>query len=521
MPIPSVAIVNQDLALDRIEFIQLLKHTGDFTGQPFRMLEWQHDFVWNIYATVKQGGYRQYKYGYLEVPKKNGKTELVAAIALTHLFLDAENGEIYCCAGDIGQASLTYKAAKKMLEQCPALLKRVKINDSQKTIINKKTGTFIQVLSSEAYTKHGFNPTVVIFDELHAQPNRDLWDIMTFGAGSSRKEPLCLVITTAGDDPDRQSIGWEKHEYARRIRDGEIYDPTWYVRIYGAEEDDDIYDEEIWKKVNPSLGITIDIETVREEAIGAKNSPANEKLFRWLRLNQWVEIKQTSWLPLSLHDKCMVKDFDITMLAGKKCFEGLDLSSTGDLTARAFLFPPQKGLDKFVFIFKGYIPLENMREREKSDKVSFSQWVQGKFIEATPGDVVDYDYIKMDIMKDDKLYKVSEIGNDKWGAEKLRQDLEKENISMTEVPQQISTFSPVMKEIERLMKTGQIIIPYNPVSRWCFGNIKIYVDGNENYKPIKTKKYARIDLWIALFNAFFMYQKNKISVYDSRGVIAV
>ena len=226
-----------------------------------------------------------------------------------------------------------------MIEQDEDLRSILKVTDSKKQILNTRTGTFLKVLSAEAYTKHGVNPTVVIFDELHAQPNRDLWDVMTFGAGAARKETLWWVITTAGDDPDRHSVGWEQHEYARKVRDKEIVDPYWYVKIYGAPDDADIFDEKVWYDSNPSLGVVIDIEKVRQEAIGARNDPAKEKLFRWLRLNQWVSLKRIGWLPLTLWDQTQ-GDWSIADLTGKYCYIGLDLSSTTDLTAIAVLFPP-------------------------------------------------------------------------------------------------------------------------------------------------------------------------------------
>ena len=236
-------MIDKNRALDVIEFIQMLRHTGDFYGEPFLLLDWQHQVIWDVYGTVKDNGLRQYRQAYLEIPKKNGKTELVAALALYHLLCDPPGGEIYCCAAERYQASLTYKAAKQMIEQDPALEEMLRVVDSSKEIHNKSTGTFIRVLSAEAYSKHGLNPSVVIFDELHAQPNRNLWDVMTFGASSARREPLCWVITTAGDDPDRLSIGWEQHEYSRKVIEGEITDPTLYAKIYCADENDDIFDE--------------------------------------------------------------------------------------------------------------------------------------------------------------------------------------------------------------------------------------------------------------------------------------
>ena len=195
-------------------------------------------------------------------------------------------------------------------------------------------------MSAEAYSKHGIEPTVVIFDELHAQPNRDLWDVMTFGAGVTRKEPLWWVITTAGDDPDRKSIGWEIHDKAMKIRDGKIINPIWYVKIYGIPEkaeDDYIFDEKTWYEVNPSLGVAIDIEKVRQEALDARSSEATKRLFCWLRLNQWVALKRIGWLPITLWDDT-TGDWDVSELIGKRCYAGIDLSSTTDLTAVVCLF---------------------------------------------------------------------------------------------------------------------------------------------------------------------------------------
>jgi len=309
-------VFNEQRASKVIDFIQLLRLTDDFYGQPFKLQEWQRQVLRDVYGTVNEVGYRQYNYAYLEIPKKNAKTTLIAGLAVYHLINDENEGQIYCCAADRGQAMLVYKAAVSMIEQNPALSKALKITDSKKEILYKKTGTILKVLSAEAYTKHGINPTVVIFDELHCQPNRNLWDVMTFGAGSARKEPLWWVITTAGDDPDKLSIGYEIHEYARKIQDGEVVDPSWYAKIYNAPEDANIFDEEVWRLANPSLGITISLDAVRKEALTAKNSASAEKLFRWLRLNQWVSLKQTGWLDITLWDST-AGDWNLTELIGR------------------------------------------------------------------------------------------------------------------------------------------------------------------------------------------------------------
>lgn len=512
---------NEQRANEPINFIQMLKLTDDFYGQPFLLQEWQKEVLSNVYGTVKDTGYRQYKRAYLEIPKKNGKSTLISALAVYHLTCDSEEGQIFCCASDRGQATIIYKAAVSMIEQNKTLSKLFKITDSRKEIMNIKTKTVLKVLSAEAYTKHGLNPTVIIFDELHSQPNRDLYDTMTFGAGAARKEPLLWVITTAGDDPDRASIGWEVHEYAQKVQDGEIEDATQYAKIYGVKETDDIWDEATWYKVNPSLGITIPIETIREEAITAKNNPANEKLFRWLRLNQWVSLKQIGWLDLSLWDSTIGK-WAKDELLNKQCYIGLDLASTTDLTGIALLFPPQQGLSDWRFITEGWIPDENMKERIYRDHVPYDKWVKEGYLHCTPGNATDYDFIRARIEHFNKLYNVKMLCTDPWNSAMLTQQLEKTGMQIIDVTQNMANMSPGMKELEILLKTGKMTHEDNKLARWCFGNVNIAVDGNENIKPMKNKSRDRIDVIVALINAMAIavrFEKDKCPYNAERGII--
>ncbi len=509
---------NKNRALEPIEFISILKLVDDFYGQPFVLPKWQHDVIWDVYGTVNKQGYRQYRHAYLEIPKKNGKTTLIAGLSLYHLTCDGPGGQIYCCAADRKQAELVYNAASSMIEQNEDLQEILKITDSRKEIKNTMTGTVMKVLSAEAYTKHGINPTVVIFDELHAQPNRELYDTMTFGAGAARKEPLWWVITTAGDDPDRNSIGWEVHEYAQRLIDGEIEDPIWYARIYNAAEDADIFDEATWHKANPSLGITIDIESVRQEAIAARNSESSERLFRWLRLNQWIALKRIGWQPLTLWDQTNGQ-WDLAELVGKKCYIGLDLSSTTDITGECLIFPPQEGFTDWRVIYEAWIPEDNMRERVRRDHVPYDRWVNQKFLHATPGNIIDYDFVEARILAHAQQYRVQLLATDPWNSRMLTQRLMKSGVEVVEVGQNMANMSPSMKEIERLMKSGQMTHEVNPLARWCFGNINIAVDGNGNIKPMKNKSIERIDLIVAKINAMSVAMKlEKTSVYEERGM---
>ncbi len=514
---------DKDRALETIEFIQMLRLTDDFYGQPFVLQDWQYQVLWDVYGTVNENGLRQYRYAYLEIPKKNAKTTTIAGLALKHLALDAPGGQIYCCAADREQAGLVYHAAYQMIEQDETLQELFKITDSKKLIVNKETGTFLKVLSAEAYTKHGLNPTVVIFDELHAQPNRELWDVMTFGAGAARKEPLWWVITTAGDDPDRNSIGWEVHEYARKVAEGEIEDPYWYVRIYTVPEDADIFDEANWYKANPSLGVTIDIESVRQEALGARNDPAKEKLFRWLRLNQWVAVKQIGWQPLTLWDQTNGK-WQLSELVGKTCYVGLDLSSTTDLTAAALVFPPQGDISDWRVIFEAWIPEENMRERVRKDGVPYDRWVQQKHLHITPGNIVDYDFVEARLLTLNKQYGIKILATDPWNSRMLTQRLAREGMNIVEVPQNMANMSPAMKEIERLMKATRMTHETNPLARWCWGNVNVAVDGNGNIKPMKNRSTGRIDLIVAMINAMVAavrMEDKTPSIYEERGILTL
>lgn len=515
---------NNDRAMYALDFIQSLKlSTGKFAGQPLSLMPWQVDYISKVYGTLDDNGKRQFNYAYLEIPKKNGKSTLGAGIALYHTFADGEQrGEVYSAAADRAQASLIFDIACDMIEQNSALKKRTRPTMSSKKLMDKITRTEYRVLSAEAYSKHGLNASCVIFDELHAQPNRELYDVLTFGAGDAREEPLWFIITTAGDDPDRNSIGWEVHNKAQRIITGEIADPRWYCKIWGLPPDyeGDIWDEKLWYSVNPSLGLTIDIEKVRQAALSAQNNQAEERNFRWLRLNQWVENKRTSWLPLTLWDTNCEK-IPLESLLGKRCYGGVDLSSTSDLTAIALIFPPQEGLEFYYCLFDAFIPVENMKERENTDKTPYSQWVKNGLVIATGGDVIDYDYIKTRMEQLDKLYDVADWGNDPWGAEKLRQDLMRLDrpIEMKEVKQNIATMSPTMKEMERLLRRGELKHGENAMARWCFGNVRVIADGNENYKPYK-KGTERMDAIVALINAMYICMKNEQgSVYDGRGVL--
>jgi phage terminase large subunit-like protein len=503
-----------------IEFIQELKHTkSPFYGQPFDLLDWEFKIVRDVWGTVNNRGLRVIRYVYIEIPKKNGKSELCAAVALKQLFADGEiNGEVYGCAAEKEQASIIFDVAVEMVDQDAALKKRTKLNLSKKRMTDKITGTYYQVLSAESYSKHGFNLSACVFDELHAQPSRGLYDVMTHGAGDARLQPLWFLITTAGDDPDRVSIGWEVHEKAINILNGKHPLKSWYPVIFNYEGDD-IYNEKNWEIANPSLGHTIDIGKVREAADDAKVNPADERLFRQLRLNQWITTKLTSWLPLDLWDQTE-GGWDRTEMLGEDCYLGGDFSSTTDLTGLCLIFPPQRKHKDWRICFDGWIPAETMQSRIREDHVPYDQWVGDAMLMQTDGETIDYTKIEEYILELKTLYKIQEFGSDKTFAMMLLQRLGKAGIQCVDIPQRVADLTDPMNEIERLMRSGELTHERNPAARWCYGNTQIFKNGNAQIKFVKEHRGAsvvrtkRIDLMVACVNgmARAMFYKTKVDI---------
>ena len=576
MPVRAREYYDESAGAFVCEFISRLPTTD--TGLPFALYDWQRTSIMEFYgrqvADEDTGEWlRKYWYLYLEIPKKNGKSELAAALGIYHLFADGElNAEVYICAADKENAGIIFSAAVFMLTTAPWTAKMIargelNIVESRKRVEYRqrvRTGNggykwivvgVMAVLSSESYSKHGYKPSCVIFDELHAQPNRDLWDIMTFGAGSGRKQPVWIVLTTAGDDPDRSSIGWEVHEKAVGVRDARQLQkilaeggdprqvlslrhvaqedmaqaqeellsrdlPNWLPILYGLTalfgddpddlKDIDIWDEKLWYLCNPSLGKHLKLRTLRLEAMEARRSEAGEKLFRWLRLNQWISVKAVGWLPLGLYDKTQwnreewqgLKVTDRRQavrdgLIGKRCFGGLDLSTTTDLTALTLLFPPQEGLDTWVTLFWAWRPGSTVAEAERRDHVPYRDWARAKFLTLCPGDMVDFTMVEETVAWCAEVFNLDTLGVDPYLSRTLTQRLMDRDINVVEIPQTIKELSPAMKELERLLRAHEMLHEHNTAARWCFGNVRCHVDGNENLKPMKNRSIGRIDMTVA------------------------
>ena len=506
-----------------VNFIQCLRHTkGDFYNQPFRLLPWQETVVRDLFGVVKADGTRQFRTAYVETAKKSGKTELAAAIALYLLCGDGEErAEVYGCAADRNQAKIVFDVAVDMVRFCPALAKRVKILESQKKITYLPTNSSYQVLSADVANKHGFNTHGVIFDELHTQPNRKLFDVMLQGSGDARMQPLYFLITTAGNDTN--SICYEVHQKALDIQAGRKVDPTFYSVIYGAAEDEDWTDPEVWKKANPSLGITVGIDKVKAACESAKQNPAEENSFRQLRLNQWV--KQTvRWMPMHKWDACA---FPVSEdeLEGRVCYGGLDLSSTTDITAFVLVFPPMDESDKYAVLPYFWIPEDNVDLRVRRDHVPYDVWQRQGKLETTEGNVVHYGYIEKFIERLGERFNIREIAFDRWGAVQMVQNLEGMGFTVVPFGQGFASMSPPTKELMKLVLEEKIAHGGHPVLRWNMDNIFIRTDPAGNIKADKAKSTEKIDgaiaLIMALDRAIRCGNDSGESVYDSRGVLVI
>lgn len=461
----------------------------------------------------------QYLVGRSFLPTHN--SELAAAVALYLLYADGEaSAEVYGAACDRSQASIVFDVAKQMTEMSEPLMKRSKIMAATKRIVNYTNAGFYQVLSAETGTKHGLNVSGLIFDEIHAQPNRKLYDVLTKGSGDAREQPLFFIITTAGTD--KNSICYELHSKAKDILNGRKSDPSFYPVIYGLEETDDWTDEKNWYKANPSLGHTIGIERVREAYKNALDNPAEENVFKQLRLNIWTN-STVCWIPDHIYDKGNIPvNFDL--LKGRECYGGLDLSSTSDITAFVLAFPPRNENENYIVYPHFWLPEDTLELRCRRDHVLYDVWKRQGYINTTEGNVIHYGFIEKYIENLGKLYNIKEIAVDRWNATQMIQNLEDLGFKMIPFGQGYKDMSPPSKELYKLLMEGKITHGGNPVLKWMAGNVVMRQDPAGNIKPDKDKSTEKIDGIVALIMALDRCIRNAGitgSVYDNRGLFFV
>lgn len=513
-----------------IDFIQILKQSkGEWAGRQLRLEPWQQFIIWTLFGWRREDGTRRFRTAYLEVARKNGKSTLAAAIGLYLLVADGEPGaEIYSAATKRDQALITHSEAERMVKSSPSLNKRLTVYKGNIHI--KDTASKYEPLSADYNSLDGLNPHGLLVDELHAHKTRGLWDVLETATGS-RRQPLMAAITTAGFD--RQSICYVQHEYTEKILDGVIQDDSYFGIIYTLDRvqgDDDTYqiedwtDERAWIKANPNLGVSKKLDNMRQLAKRAKEMPSALNAFLRLHLNVWTQA-ETKWIPLEHWNACG-NAVNAEGLRGRTCYGGLDLSSNIDISAFVLVFPPQAEGDEYRIIPRFWIPEDAMVERSRKDRVPYDVWVRQGFIEATPGNVIDYKFILHQIDQDMKTYDIQEVAFDRWGATKIMTELAEKGSEnfLVQFGQGFVSMSPPMKELERLILEHKLAHGNNPVLTWMANNLVARQDPAGNIKPDKEKSIEKIDGLVALIMALdraLRHEPRKRSVYEDRGLMTI
>ncbi len=469
---------------------------GEKAGQPFMLEPWQRKIVRDLFGWVRPDGARRYRIAYIELGRKNGKSTFAAGLALYLLLADKEKRpQVYSCAGDRDQARVVFGAARAMVDRgSPALKSKADLRQYQ--IRATANGGWYEACSAEGYKAHGLNPHGIIFDELHVQPNRILWDAMLSGRGA-RRQPLVVAITTAGHD--RSSICWEVHQRAKAAIEDPESDPTFYGVIYGAEQGDDWTDETVWLKANPNLNVSVSLDFLREECQAAVNNPAAENTFRNLYLSQWTE-QAVRWIQMAAWDKCK-REFDESDLEGKPCVAALDLASTRDANALSLLFPQDDGSYRVLPYF--WIPEDSKSDRTHQDRRILINWASKGIIRTTSGNTTDYYTLARDIEELRKRFDIQVCGFDPWSPAQAFVQICTNECGFDvdwfkDFRQTISNFAAPSKEFERLVSAGKLNHNGNPVLRWMAGNVAAKRDVNDNIRPDKEASADKIDGIVAI-----------------------
>lgn len=485
---------------------------GPESEKPYRLMPWWRDeilrplFGWKR----KKDGTRRFRRAGIWVAKKNAKTFIGAGLMLYGMMADTieHGGKVreefaagcYCAARSIEQASILFDSARDMVLLSPHLKKRLTVRDTRKEILNRPRRSFMKVLSSMPEGAEGLKTHFCFYDEIHVAPNMRLFSALKKG-GSAREQPLFVTISTAGEF-DPESLGWKQWDYAKRVLDGTIPDPTFFPFIAAAESTDDWEDPATWAKANPSAGQSIKWDTLAEEALEAKYDQVSLTDFRRRRLNVWVGAMNAYFSPERWH---RLADPGLTMEAmrGRPCFVGVDLSQTTDLTAMVFLFPPHGEDLLWSVIPQFYTPRESLIERARSDMVDFVFWSDEGHLKVTPGEVVDYSFLQKSLEDAREIVDIQVVGYDGWNARTWIQGLEKAGWdNLQQIIQGPKTLNDPMKEMDRLVKSRAIRHDGNPVMEWNVANCVAKTDPNLNVGPDKKNSKGRIDGVSGLLTAF-------------------
>jgi len=486
-------------------------------GQPFLLEQWQKEYIGQLFGTMNDNGQRQYRTSYVQIPRKNGKSNLLAAVALAMLFVEKEAGaEIYCCASSRDQANAIFDVCKQMVRNKAVLTNGCKV--FRNSIVLNGTNSFLKAVASDAGVLHGANASCVLYDEVHTAKTDELWNVMATSMGA-RSQPLMFGISTAGlFDPN--SICYKLYDYGKKVREGVIQDDTFLPLIYEADPEDDIHDPDVWKKANPNFGVSIKPEYFEKMSQEAKSMTSTEVAFRQLHLNQWVN-SLASWITDSewMDSAGMIP---WNQLKGRDCYAGLDLAATEDVTAFVMVFPWDDGSIKVVP--KLFVSQAAVDRRHKQTGGSYASFVSNGELIVTDGNSTDYDVIQRVILECAESYNVKSVAYDRWNSNSLVQQLTDKGIEMDPFGQGFISMTAPIKNAEILIKKKLLHHGGHGMLRWMAANVVTKKDDAENVKFSKSKAGDKIDGVIAMIMALgeMITSEGKdmtgSSTYESQGI---
>lgn len=525
-----------------IGYFQFTRHSkGEWAGKEFVPSPWQQFIHWSVFGWHRADGTRRFREVYEEVARKAGKTTKLAGTALYMLDGDGEPGaDVYAAATKRDQAKLMHSEAQKMVKASPLLRRRIKTGVNN--IHVEATASKFEPLGADGDTMDGLNIHGGFVDELHAHKTREVCDKIET-ATAARRNPLIWYITTAGYN--HESICWEKREYIRKIllgfnRPDGFKDDSVFGIIFSldtkldwpelltldeaakgtavGEVEDQWQDERVWAKANPNLNVSVKLDDLRRKARKAAETPSALNAFLQLHLNVWVKAI-VRWMPMNSYDLsagAVVPE----ELRGQPCYAGLDLAATTDLCALVLVFPRPEGVKVLPYF---WMPRDTMIAREKRDKVPYDAWVKRGLVYATPGNVVDFDFIVAKLFELRGQFDIKELAYDEWGSVKIIKDLNTLGATLVPFRQGFKSFSAPMKDLMTHVLQGKFQHGGNPVLRWNFDNVVAERDAADNLKPNKAKSNMRIDGAVAAIMAMDRALRggggNATSIYETRGLL--
>jgi phage terminase large subunit-like protein len=517
-----------------VDFIQQLEHTKGKSANRsvnddicIKLEPWQQFIIWQLEGWRDKEGFRRFTRAYIEVARKNGKTTLAAALANFHFFADKprEIGpEIYFAATKQQQAALAWEESDRQIRRHPVLNKLAQTYRSNKHIVIPSTAAVMRPLGRDSKTEDGLNPSFAVIDEYHAHPDSGMIDVIESGMGA-REQPLLIIITTAGNNYTGPCI--EEHGHLKKMLEGSIPPVNnFFGIIYTLDENDDWKNPKAWVKANPNLGVSVDIKRLEEQIALAASSTVKITNIKTKRLNIWCK-PVLGWIGFDAWKNCGKVKYAENELTGRACCGGMDLSSTQDISALCLSFRPQSEGEPYKHLYRFYIPEEKVSEKEDLDKVPYRAWVDEGLIIATPGDVIDYDFIERDILNWAAAYEIKEFAYDPFHALEIVNHLKNAGVNMIPIQQGYRMMAPMCSVFEKHVLSKEMAHNGNPVMAWMVSCVEMKSDRQGNVMPMKPRRGSsgkRIDGVVAnimaLGRASFQTYAEK-SVYEERGLLVI